>query len=88
MLVEITFIASIGRKLLNLNDLKIESLYSQTRTTEHPGGQHAGVAPMFVRITHIPTYTVAECGCMRSQFRNKQVAMAMIEMALVEMNFE
>lgn len=73
---------------MNLDDLKIESLYSQTRSTERPGGQHAGSAPMFVRVTHIPTYTVAECGCMRSQFRNKQVAMAMIEMALAEIDYE
>ena len=43
---------------------------------------------MFVRITHIPTDTVAECGFERSQFKNKQVAMAMIEMALVEMKLD
>lgn len=70
---------------MNLNDLRIESLYSQTRSTERPGGQHAGSPPMFVRVTHIPTDTVAECGFERSQFKNKQVAISMIEMALVEM---
>ena len=73
---------------MNLDDLKIESLYSQTRTTERPGGQHAGSSPMFVRITHIPTYIVAECGFERSQFKNKKVAMAMIEMALAEIGYE
>ena len=70
---------------MNLDDLKIESLYTQTRSTQYPGGQHAGSPSMFVRITHIPTDTVAECGFERSQFKNKPVAMAMIEMALVEM---
>ena len=74
--------------MMNLDDLKIESLYCQTRSTEHPGGQHAGSPAMFVRVTHIPTETVAECGYKRSQFYNKKVAMAMIEMALVEMGLE
>ena len=73
---------------MNLDDLKIESLYTQTRSTQYPGGQHAGSPSMFVRITHIPTDTVAECGFERSQFKNKQVAMAMIEMALVEMKLD
>lgn len=73
---------------MNLNDLKIESLYRQTRSTERPGGQHAGSPAMFVRVTHMPTDTVAECGFERSQFRNKQVAIAMIEMALVEMKLD
>ena len=73
---------------MNLDDLKIESLYTQTRSTQCPGGQHAGSPSMFVRITHIPTDTVAECGFERSQFKNKQVAMAMIEMALIEMKLD
>lgn len=73
---------------MNLDDLKIESLYTQTRSTNRPGGQHAGSPAMFVRVTHIPTDTVAECGFERSQFKNKQVAMAMIEMALVEMKLD
>lgn len=73
---------------MNLNDLKIEALYTQTRTTERPGGQHAGSPAMFVRVTHIPTDTVAECGFERSQFKNKHVAMAMIEIALAEIGYE
>jgi len=73
---------------LVLNDLKIEVLYTQTRTAERPGGQHAGSPARFVRVTHIPTDTVAECGCQRSDFKNKQIAMAMIEMALAEMDYE
>ena len=73
---------------MNLDDLKIESLYTQTRSTNRPGGQHAGSPAMFVRVTHIPTDTVAECGFERSQFKNKQVALAMIEMALIEMKLD
>ena len=72
---------------MNLDDLKIEALYRQTRTIERPGGQHAGSPAMFVRVTHIPTDTVAECGCERSQFKNKKVAIAMIEMALAEIGY-
>lgn len=67
------------------DDCKIEQCYVQTRTTERPGGQHAGTPAMFIRVTHIPTGTVAESGEMRSQFQQKKIAMLMIETALVEM---
>jgi len=67
------------------DDCKVEKCYVQTRTTEQPGGQHAGMPATFVRVTHIPTGTVAEAGVMRSQFEQKRIAMLMIELALVEM---
>lgn len=69
------------------DECKIERCYVQTRTTECPGGQHAGTPATFVRVTHIPTGTVAEVGEMRSEFKQKRIAMLMIELALVEMRW-
>jgi protein subunit release factor A len=42
---------------------------------------------MFVRITHTPTGIAAECGEARSRFLNKQIALGMIEYALVELEY-
>lgn len=45
------------------------------------GGQHAGVRPG-VKITHLPTGTVAICELARSQHKNKNIALEMIVCAL------
>jgi protein subunit release factor A len=63
-------------------DLKIEVIYKETGTTERPGGQHAGGPYLDVRATHIPTGIFAQVGYARSQHRNKEVAIEMIEAAL------
>ncbi len=68
------------------DDCKIEKCYVQTGTTKRPGGQHAGTPATFIRVTHIPTGTVAEVGEMKSQFEQKRIAFGMIELALVNMN--
>ena len=62
--------------------LNVEVIYSATGTTQRPGGQHAGTPPMEVRVTHLPTGLVAQCGAARSQHINKMVATEMIEAAL------
>jgi protein subunit release factor A len=64
------------------DDYKIEVIYEQTGTTERPGGQHAGSPACSVRVTHIPTGIMAQCGIFSSQFRNKKTAIEMIEWAL------
>ena len=51
------------------------------------GGQHVGYTSSIIRVVHTPTGIVAECGYERSQFRNRQVAMDMIQWALVTMKF-
>lgn len=76
-----------GKVIDWVNDCKVELLYSQTRTEERPGGQHAGSPHMFVRVTHVPTGIVADCGEARSRFLNKQIALGMIEYALVELEY-
>ena len=54
----------------------------------HPhGGQKVGLTTNIIRVVHEPTGIVAECGYERSQFRNRQVAMDMIQWALVNMKF-
>jgi protein subunit release factor A len=47
------------------------------------GGQRVGVPIYPVRVTHTPTGITAECGYHRSQHKNKETAMQMIEWGLV-----
>ncbi len=69
-------------ELIDAALLKIELIYRQTGTTERPGGQQAGAPAADVRITHIPSGIMAQCGACRSQYKNKMIAMEMIEAAL------
>ena len=52
----------------------------------HKGGQHVGVNPG-VKITHIDTGTVAICEAARSQHRNREMALEMLETALTHKYF-
>lgn len=56
------------------------------RPPEHQGGQQAGSAPYAVKVTHLPSGLVSQCGLGRSQHKNKVVAEGMIEYALHEFN--
>ena len=64
---------------MNAADLKIEPL-----APPHRGGQHVGLMPTGVKVTHVPTGLTASCDCERSQMRNKAVATSMIEWGLSE----
>lgn len=68
--------------LIDPSLLSVEVIYLQTGTTEMPGGQHAGTPASSIRVTHIPSGVMAQCGACRSQFKNKAVALGMIEAAL------
>ena len=46
------------------------------------GGQHVGY-PSGVKVEHLPTGTVAICQLERSQYRNRTLAVEMIEWALL-----
>ena len=46
------------------------------------GGQSVGVIPKGVLVTHVPTGLAAFCDKERSQLKNRNVAMAMIESQL------
>lgn len=65
------------------NDYKFEVIYLATGTRDRPGGQHAGTPPSAVRVTHIDSGIMAQCGEHRSQFHNRQTAIEMVEWGLV-----
>jgi protein subunit release factor A len=62
--------------------LLVERIYRGTNTTERPGGQHAGSPPSDIRVIHVPSGLVAQCGAFRSDYKNRTVAIEMIEAAL------
>lgn len=68
-----------------MNEFKIETIYALTGTTEPPKGQHAGPHITEVRITHLPTGMMAQCGHFGSAHKNKSVAMAMLDCGLFEL---
>lgn len=52
------------------------------------GGQTCGATPTGVVVEHLPTGLKAFCDQHRSQLKNKQVAMAMVEYGLAELGWE
>ena len=68
---------------MNEADLKIE-----TYPVASPGGQHVSVVRSGVKVTHVPTGLIAISDCERSQLKNKNVAMGMIEYGLAIIDYE
>ena len=51
------------------------------------GGQHVGMPIEPIQVTHIPSGITATCGVMRSQHRNRQVALEMVEYGVLEAGY-
>ena len=62
-------------------DLKIELVSRSDK-------DNPSVVRTKIRATHIPSGLIVECGASKSQSRNRNVALAMIEYGLSELGFE
>lgn len=69
------------------DDCKVEIIFLATGTTKSPGGQQVGTPAHSIRVTHLPTGTMAQVGEKRSQHRNRTLAYEMLEWALIDLGF-
>lgn len=64
------------RKMIDFNDITIEVINPYRH-----GGQYVGTTATPIKVTHIPTGTIAQVTC-RSQHKARALAIEMIEWAL------
>lgn len=68
--------------------MKDSDLTINTYPPRNQGGQHVGIIPCGIHITHNPTGLQAIVNTERSQLKNKKVAESMIEWGLTEIGWK